>query len=83
MAILTTRQTLTPTWHACPPDGHDDPRGGLALTVLWARGASFLIRSRNLNASKLNVRTFFKHRERVLSGVCAPPSAALLFVISL
>ena len=26
MAMLTTRQTLTPTRHACPPDGHDDPR---------------------------------------------------------
>ena len=36
--MLTTRQPLTPTWRACPPDGHDDPRGGLALTVLWAGG---------------------------------------------
>ena len=38
MAMLTTRQTLTPTWHACPPDGHDDPRRSRADRAV-GRGA--------------------------------------------
>jgi hypothetical protein len=33
MAMLTTRQPLTPTWHACPPDGHDDPRKPSQMSI--------------------------------------------------